>query len=54
MQVPTHQHHVAEFFLKAKVAGLHLLDLRKWFDEDAPTTPPRILTLLFQKLQPML
>lgn len=49
--VPVHQHHVAEFFLLAKAAGLYLLDLREWFDEDAPAAPPRILTLLFQKMQ---
>ncbi len=51
VEVPVHQHHVAEFFLLAKAAGLHLLDLREWFDEEAPTAPPRILTLLFQKMQ---
>ncbi len=49
--MPVHQHHVGEFYLQAKAAGLHLLDLRDWFDEDDTTTPPRVLTLLFQKMQ---
>lgn len=51
VEVPVHQHHVAEFYLQAKAAGLYLLDLREWFDEDAPAAPPRILTLLLQKMQ---
>ena len=51
VEVPVHQHHVAEFFLLAKAAGLYLLDLREWFDEDNPSGPPRILTLLLQKMQ---
>lgn len=45
------QHHVAEFYLQAKAAGWYLLDLREWFDADDPAAPPRILTLLFQKMQ---
>ena len=28
-----------------------LLDLREWFDVDNATAPPRILTLLLQKMQ---
>ncbi|MFD1466858.1 class I SAM-dependent methyltransferase [Hymenobacter caeli] len=51
VEVPVFQHHVAEFTQLAKAAGLYLLDLREWFDEDAPAGPPRILTLLFQRMQ---
>lgn len=51
VEVPVHQHHVAEFYQQAKAAGLYLLDLREWFDADDATAPPRILTLLFQKMQ---
>lgn len=50
VEVPVFQHHVSAFFQAARAAGLHLLDLREWFDEDEQTAPPRILTLLFQKV----
>lgn len=46
-----HRHHVSEFLQQAKAAGLDLLDLREWFDVDNATAPPRILTLLLQKMQ---
>lgn len=49
--VPVHRHHVSEFLQQAKAAGLDLLDLREWFDVDDATAPPRILTLLLQKMQ---
>ena len=51
VDVPVHQHHVGEFYAAAKAAGLYLLDLREWFDQDDPAGPPRILTLLFQTMQ---
>ena len=46
-----HQHHIAEFTQLAKTTGLYLVDLREWFDEDDQAVPPRVLTLLFQKMQ---
>jgi len=49
--VQVHRHHVSEFLQQAKAAGLDLLDLREWFDVDNATAPPRILTLLLQKMQ---
>jgi len=51
VEVPVHQHHITEFIQLAKAVGLHLLDLSEWFDEDDKTAPPRILTLLLQKMQ---
>ena len=52
--VPAFRHHFSEFCHLARRAGLQLLDVGEWFDDNNETVPPRILTLLFQKLpQPL-
>lgn len=47
--VPCFNHHVSDFTESAKEAGLRLLELREYFDEDDRTAIPRILCLLFRK-----
>lgn len=47
--VPCFNHHVSDFTESAKRAGLRLLELREYFDEDDRTAIPRILCLLFRK-----
>ncbi|RNI22013.1 class I SAM-dependent DNA methyltransferase [Rufibacter latericius] len=42
-------HPVSEFTQTAKRHGLNLVDLNEFFDDGNTTSPPRILTLLFQK-----
>jgi malonyl-CoA O-methyltransferase len=41
-------HHLSNYFMAAKNAGMMLAELQEWFDEDAAGVP-RLLTLLFQK-----
>ena len=42
-------HHISDFTQAAKKHALKLVDLNEYFDNDDRTTPPRILTILFQK-----
>ncbi len=43
-------HHVSEFVNMAKQNGFVCLDLQEWFDEEVESiTPPRVLTILFEK-----
>jgi 2-polyprenyl-3-methyl-5-hydroxy-6-metoxy-1,4-benzoquinol methylase len=48
-ELDTFTHHISEFLDSAEKAGFKLLRLNEWFDEE-PGNPPRILSLLFQKL----
>ena len=42
-------HHVSDFTVPAKAVGLHIEDVREFFDEDAPASPPRLLVLMLRK-----
>ncbi|MEJ8842545.1 class I SAM-dependent methyltransferase [Lacibacter sp. H375] len=42
-------HHITDFTDAAKVAGLSLLILSEYFDDDDRNNIPRLLTILFQK-----
>lgn len=43
-------HHVSDFFLVARKASLECIDLQEWFDAGDHTTTPRILSMVFQKM----
>ncbi|HVK97002.1 MAG TPA: class I SAM-dependent methyltransferase [Flavisolibacter sp.] len=42
-------HHISDFVQSAKNHNFHIDDLNEFFDVDATTTLPRILTLVFRK-----
>jgi malonyl-CoA O-methyltransferase len=42
-------HHMAEFWEAATRAGLRLVDLREWWHAEDQNTPPRLLSLLFER-----
>jgi SAM-dependent methyltransferase len=44
-------HHVSDFLDAAAAAGYRLLTLKEFFDNDDRGSTPRILTMLFQKLE---
>ncbi|MGB4399295.1 MAG: hypothetical protein WBJ10_07995, partial [Daejeonella sp.] len=48
--VPCFIHHVSDFVLAAKNNVLTIIGLNEYFDEDDRATIPRILTLLFRKI----
>ena len=43
-----HVHHVSDFWKAAKAAGLELVDLQEFFDEDDRNGVPRILGMVFR------
>ncbi len=43
-------HPISEFTRLAKDSGFNIIDLNEWFDEEGNKGIPRILTLLFQKI----
>ncbi|MEO8591554.1 MAG: methyltransferase domain-containing protein [Flavobacteriales bacterium] len=47
--VPCFDHHVSDFTQAALRAGLRVLDIQEYFDDDARDTVPRILALLLAK-----
>lgn len=42
-------HHVGEFWNAATMAGLRLVDLREWWHDEDQGTPPRLLSLLWER-----
>jgi len=44
-------HHISDYMRAASENGLHCVRLSEWFDEEATGSAPRIIALLFQKLQ---
>ncbi len=48
IELETFTHHVSDFIDSALDAGFKFNQLKEWFDEDK-NSPPRILSLLFQK-----
>lgn len=46
--VESHLHHLSEYLTEAKKVGFKLITVNEWFDEDK-NTPPRLLSILFQK-----
>lgn len=49
--VTCHVHHTVDLIRAATLAGLRLVHLGEHFDGDGPTSPPRILSLLFGRDQ---
>ena len=49
VEVECYTHHVSEYVALAKNSGFECLELREWFDNNDPTTVPRIIAFLFQK-----
>jgi len=49
VEVECYTHHVSEYIALAKNSGFECLELREWFDNNDPTTVPRIIAFLFQK-----
>lgn len=47
--VPCFNHHISDFYAAAKSAGLKLVNMNEYFDEDDRNGVPRVLSLLFQK-----
>ncbi len=45
--VPCFDHHVSDFVQAATKAGLRLVGLKEYFDDDDRSKPPRVLGLLF-------
>ncbi|MFO7526572.1 MAG: class I SAM-dependent methyltransferase [Ignavibacteriaceae bacterium] len=45
-----YNHNISDFILTAKNNGLYIADINEYFDDDDRTTIPRILTLLFKKI----
>ncbi len=43
-------HHISDFFNAGRKASLECVDLQEWFDADDRTTIPRILSMVFQKM----
>ena len=50
VHVPAHMHSVSEYVNSGVAHGLTLTHLGEWHDEGADGTPPRLLTVRFQKL----
>ena len=44
-------HHISDFTSAAKKNGFDVVDLNEYFDDDARTSIPRILSILFKKKQ---
>ena len=44
-------HHISDFTSAAKKYGFDVVDLNEYFDDDARTSIPRILSILFKKKQ---
>lgn len=42
-------HHVSDFFTAASKNNFKCIDLQEWFDDDARSTTPRLISFLFQK-----
>jgi len=42
-------HHVSDYFRAAKAQGFACVELKEWFDEEEPDSPPRLLTMVFRK-----
>jgi ubiquinone/menaquinone biosynthesis C-methylase UbiE len=47
--VPCFTHHISDFILAAEQAGLRLLQLKEYFDDEDRSQIPRLLLLLFEK-----
>lgn len=47
--VMSYLHHLSEYLKEAEKLGLKLIKIDEWFDEEREN-PPRLLTLLFQKI----
>jgi ubiquinone/menaquinone biosynthesis C-methylase UbiE len=47
--VPCFDHHLSDFVRAAKEAGLHVEDVREFFDADEVAVPPRVLVLILRK-----
>ena len=43
----TYEHHISDFTEGARRQGLRCQQLREWFDADAPTALPRIMSFVF-------
>ena len=43
-------HHISEFFAVAKSNNFECVELKEWFDNDDKTQPPRLLTMIFEKI----
>lgn len=42
-------HHISDFFAAGKQNNFSCIELKEWFDNDARTEIPRLLTMIFQK-----
>ncbi|KXB96799.1 MAG: hypothetical protein AA908_10335 [Chlorobi bacterium NICIL-2] len=47
--IPAFTHHVSDFITAAQQNGWQMIDMREWFDEPERTSPPRIISFLFEK-----
>lgn len=43
-------HHIAEFFWAGKRNNFELIELKEWFDDEDKTKIPRLLTMIFSKV----
>lgn len=47
--VECHLHHITDFIEAAKLAGLQIMNIQEYFDDNDRSTVPRILTMVFTK-----